>query len=78
MMTETRISDVELRMSEHLWEILPEFEREHVKEVVQEYAHQAGHDKFFEYIWCRMTLENYFMFELAAPAVSRYFKAIEE
>jgi len=77
MTTDTRISDVELRMSEHTWEMIPEHERAHIKELTQAFAYAAGYDRFFEFIWLKLTLEDYFMMELVAPGFMDYFKRVE-
>jgi len=76
-MTETRLSDVELRMSLHTWEMIPEHEQRYIKELTQAFAYAAGYDSFFEYIWLKLTLEDYFVMELVAPTMVDYFKRIE-
>lgn len=77
MTAEPLISDVELRMSEHVWEIIPEHERNYIKELTRAFAYAAGYDEFFEYIWMRLRLEDYFVMELVAPTMTDYFKRID-
>jgi len=72
-----RLSDVELRMSEHHWAMIPEHEQQYIKQLARAFAYATGYDEFFEYIWLKLKLEDYFIMELVAPTMTDYFKRIE-
>lgn len=68
------ISDVELRISQHIWQNLPEHIRAHIKELAEDFAYDYGYDFEFEYLWLKLHPEEYFLLEMASPGFMPYFR----
>jgi hypothetical protein len=68
------MSEVEIRISRALWELLTEEQQAAVKTLSQKYAYDFGYDLEWEFFWIRFTPENWLLANLTEAELFKHFR----
>ena len=67
------VSEVEVRISQHIWQMLSEEQQAAVKTLAQQYAYDFGYDMHWEFFWIRFTPENWVLVNVKEPELLDQF-----